>query len=309
LPELARIALHPHAQATPTLVIFLGLASAGFFLGVPPFHSWLERAMRPTLAPLTGFAGLLGALILARSSFTLFPHSQVELSQILLWAGALSLVCTLIFLLSAKELSTFSAAVGLLGTSVALAAFGSGTMQGLEAGIVLLAVRCLALPLLLLLGATLVERTGESRLAQHAGLHAVAPGFSASYAFALLSAAGLPGGAASFAALLALLGAVGRWPTLAVVGVALWCVAAVFAARGFSILRGDAPKWWSKALRLEAQGGKPQDLRAEERIWGLLLIVALLAMLFLPRLWFGSTARTLLDVFRALGAPSPTQVS
>lgn len=309
LPELARIALHPHAQATPTHVILLGLASAGLFLGVPPFHSWLERGMRPTLAPLTGFAGLLGAVILARSSFTLFPHSQVELSQILLWGGGLSLVCTLVFLLGAKELSTFSAAVGLLGTSVALVAFGSRTMQGLEAGIVMLAVRCLALPLLLLLGATLLERTGESRLAQHAGLFAAAPRLSGSYAFALLSAAGLPGGAASFAALLALLGVVGRWPTLAVIGVALWCVAAVLAARGFSIARGDAPKWWSTALRLEAQGGRPQDLRSDERVWALLLVVSLLLMLLLPRVWFGATARTLLDVFRALGAPSPTQVS
>jgi hypothetical protein len=38
-------------------------------------------------------------------------------------------------------------------------------------------------------------------------------------------------------------------------------------------------------------------------------VSALVLALAFPRFWFGSTARTLLDLFRALEAPGPTQVS
>jgi hypothetical protein len=74
-------------------------------------------------------------------------------------------------------------------------------------------------------------------------------------------------------------------------------------------VRGPRPAWWVKSLRLEAQGGRPSDLRGPELLAALVLVGALALALAFPRFWFGTTGRTLLDVFRALEPPGPTQVS
>ncbi len=307
--DLARVALHDHGEGPPRLALGLLVASAVALLGMAPVHAWTERAAHPVVAPLAGLVTTLGAAALLRGSFTLFPAERELVSSALAVLGVASLATAAAGLFGQRTLARVAASAALASGGLAALAYASRTVQGMEAAVILLAVRAVALPLVLLLGATLAERSGEPRLGAHGGLGAATPRWSLAWVFAVASAAGLPGGAATGGLLLASVGTLGRAPVdaaLLAVGVAGLTVA---FASAFAIVRGPRPAWWVKSLRLEAQGGRPSDLRGPELLAALVLVGALALALAFPRFWFGTTGRTLLDVFRALEPPGPTQVS
>ncbi len=310
LPELARLALHAHeeAGAQPSAAPVWVFAVIGLFLGVVPASTWVGRAMSPALAPLAGIFGVLGAIVLGRMTVVLFPEDATYFEQGLAWAGGLTAAFGVTSVMVSRRLDQFIAGGAAIGSGIALLAWSSGTMQGFEAAIVLLSSRAVALALTLLLGSTLADRTGEPDPRAHSGLFQSAPRMSAAWGWAFASTAGIPGGAATLGWLLTLMGTLGRAPGLAVVVALIGIGSAAAMMRVFNMVGGEAPAWWRSSVRLEAHGGTPPDLRAGDWMWTLVLTCALVVMLFGARYWFGSTGRTLLDVFRALSPPGPTQV-
>ena len=189
LPELARLALHAHEDVggQPSAAPVWAFAVIGLFLGVVPASTWLGRAMSPALAPLTGIFGVLGAIVLVRMTVVLFPGDVTYFEQGLAWAGGITAAFGVASVLFARRLDHLVAGGATIGGGLALLAWSSGTLQGFEAAVVVLSSRAVALPLALLLGSAIADRTGEVDPRAHAGLFQSAPRMSVAWGWAFAS--------------------------------------------------------------------------------------------------------------------------
>jgi NADH-quinone oxidoreductase subunit M len=321
LPEIARAASHGHALAheTPRLLglppaqaaVVLAFVAFVPFLAAAPMHGWLSSlAMRRegTVAALVaGLAALIGFLGLLRFTLQIFPQEASFIASIarvvgivtLTWCGLRAAFSTDVRLLAARLASA--------GGGIVLVALGSITPQGLSAAVALTLTRATAIPLLLLAVGALVARTGGGRFARNDGFLNAAPRLALVWLTGVLGAACV--GGAFFAVFLSVIASVGTAPWSAIAFGGGLVVLGAGIGRALAILSPVVPAWWQKSPRFEPHGGVLPDLRGREISWALLLGVLLVSFLVAPRFWLGMADATVLDCFRLLASPGPTQVS
>jgi NADH-quinone oxidoreductase subunit M len=287
------------------------LAAALPLLGVLPFGGWLaalQRDVAPGVTSLVAAAlGLLGGSYLVRVGLLALPGEAAWAAPAL---AAFALVTMLLGALAAlgdREPMRLVGKLGSIGGALVLLAVASRTPQGLQAAVLLLAVRGLALPLLVLTAASFAARLGA--LADGpGGVLQTAPKLAAAWVLALLAASGLPGGAAYWGALEALVGVLARTPAVGVVAALAVTLGAAAHLRGVGRASASPDPRWRASDRLAAHGGKVPDLFHRELAWVLPLGAALLALAFFPRAVSSTTDTLVIDAQPALDPPGPTQI-
>jgi NADH-quinone oxidoreductase subunit M len=324
IPEIARSSAHGHAVHVDAVGTLLGLpierglavlvitAAVALAPGMP-LASWLADVVtehEPFVGALVAsVASLVSVAVLLRILVPLLPQASHWAEHAVLALGATTAILASLSAIFAREAPRAVGELAVAGGGIALLAPLSLTPQGLTAGVALAVTRALALPLLILVVGALVSRTGELRIAKLGGLFRSAPRLAVALALAIVAAGLLPGGSGFWGASLALHGWVGQSPHLALLAFFAVAATAVAHARLGRLLVGEPPPGLSASPSLEPHGGRVPDVFRDERPWLVLLAVAVIVIAFAPRLVLGPTAPTVLDVFRVLDAPGPTQVA
>lgn len=318
LPEIVRHGLHLHegdaswlGLPTPRAAWAFAAVAALPLLGLLPFHGWSSALVRDTAPGVAALAmaslGAIGGALLLRIALVLLPGESAWGTPALL---ALSLGTALLLGLAALGEPDPKRLVGRLSAlsgALVVVALCSRTAQGLQAAVLLITARTLALPLLVLTAEAFARRLGA--LERHTGgVAATAPKLAALWVLALLAASGLPGGASFWGVWLGLSGVVARTPAAGFVAIAAVAVVALAHLGGFGRASRQADPAWRTSERLASHAGKVPELFPRELVWAVPLAVALLALAVLPRS-VGSTTDTLvIDALPAIDPPGPTQI-
>ncbi len=170
---------------------FLGYGTKA---GIFPLHSWLPDAHSEAPAPSSA---ILSGSLLNCSLFAIFRISQIVMatplsqldSQLILWAGAITVVAASFFLIrqySLKRLFAYSSIenVGLMVVAIGL---NSGPLFFLQA-----LNHSIAKVSLFLLSGNVIQATGKKHMPQQSGLMASAPGWAVLMAMAVFAGTGAP---------------------------------------------------------------------------------------------------------------------
>ncbi len=186
------------AEANWAARIAIGLFTAGLFIkgGVVPFHGWLPGAY--TAAPasvsvllagiVTKVSGIYGILRLAIS---VFPPS-VSLNEILLLAGAASMVMGALAALRQKDIKGLLAYSSISQVGYIILGLGCGTPLGVAAAILHLFNHSIFKSLLFINAAAVEQSTGTTDMSRLGGLGSRMPATSTTSVIGLLSTAGIP---------------------------------------------------------------------------------------------------------------------
>ena len=190
-----------------------------------------------------------------------------------------------------------------------LVGIGSCTPQGIAAALHVTVALALVGGLWALLVNALGMRAGTFEMRQLGGLAEHAPRFAA---FALVSAfvsMGLPGLAGFWGPFLAVTGALPRHPALALL-TALGIVVLATVQMGVMgrMLFGTAPAMSNKGKSLEAFGVPFPDLRRDELLVALPIVVLLVVVGISPRTLFSLMDAVILDLHRLVDVAGATQV-
>lgn len=318
LPEIVRHGLHSHEGEASWLglpVVRAAWASAAVaalpLLGLLPFHGWSSALLRDTAPGAAALAiaslGAIGGALLSRVALVLLPGEAAWGAPALL---ALSLGTALLLGLAAlgePDPRRLAGRLSALSGALVVVAIASRTAQGLQAAVLLITARTLAMPLLVLTAEAFSRRLGTLER-REGGVAATAPKLAALWVLALLAASGLPGGASFWGVWLGLSGTVARTPSLGFVAIAAVALVALAHLGGFARASKQADPAWRTSERLASHAGKVPELFPRELVWAVPLAVALLALAVLPRS-VGSTTDTLvIDALPALDPPGPTQI-
>ncbi len=318
LPEIVRHGLHSHDGEASWLglpVVRAAWASAAVaalpLLGLLPFHGWSSALLRDTAPGAAALAiaslGAIGGALLSRVALVLLPGEAAWGAPALL---ALSLGTALLLGLAAlgePDPRRLAGRLSALSGALVVVAIASRTAQGLQAAVLLITARTLAMPLLVLTAEAFSRRLGTLER-REGGVAATAPKLAALWVLALLAASGLPGGASFWGVWLGLSGTVARTPSLGFVAIAAVALVALAHLGGFARASKQADPAWRTSERLASHAGKVPELFPRELLWAVPLAVALLALAVLPRS-VGSTTDTLvIDALPALDPPGPTQI-
>lgn len=197
------------------LMIFAGLF-IGFGVKMPvfPLHGWLPLAHVEAPSPisilLSGALLKMGSYGLIRASETL-PGAMLAVKDGLATLALVSLVYGSVLAWRQTDLKRMVAYSSVAHMGVVLLGIATLNVTGLGGAVFQMTAHGLAAALLFLLVGALYERTHTRQLGEIGGLLTRAPRLTFLLALALLSAAGLPGGAGFIAELHVLIGGFERW--------------------------------------------------------------------------------------------------
>lgn len=197
------------------LLIFAGLF-IGFGVKMPvfPLHGWLPLAHVEAPVPisilLSGVLLKMGSYGLIRASETL-PGAMLAVQDWLAVLALVSLAYGSVLAWRQTDLKRMVAYSSVAHMGVVLLGIATLNVTGLGGAVFQMTAHGLAAALLFLLVGALYQRTHTRELGEIGGLIARAPRMAFLLSLALLSAAGLPGGAGFMAELHVLIGGFSRW--------------------------------------------------------------------------------------------------
>ncbi|MDQ5916252.1 MAG: NADH-quinone oxidoreductase subunit [Pseudomonadota bacterium] len=197
------------------LLIFAGLF-IGFGVKMPvfPLHGWLPLAHVEAPSPisilLSGVLLKMGSYGLIRASETL-PGAMLAVQDWLAALALVSLVYGSVLAWRQTDLKRMVAYSSVAHMGVVLLGIATLNVTGLGGAVFQMTAHGLAAALLFLLVGALYQRTHTRELGEIGGLIGRAPRLTFLLSLALLSAAGLPGGAGFIAELHVLVGGFDRW--------------------------------------------------------------------------------------------------
>ena len=197
------------------LLIFAGLF-IGFGVKMPvfPLHGWLPLAHVEAPSPisilLSGVLLKMGSYGLIRASETL-PGAMLAVQDWLATLALVSLVYGSVLAWRQTDLKRMVAYSSVAHMGVVLLGIATLNVTGLGGAVFQMTAHGLAAALLFLLVGALYQRTHTRELGEIGGLIGRAPRLTFLLSLALLSAAGLPGGAGFIAELHVLVGGFDRW--------------------------------------------------------------------------------------------------
>jgi len=180
----------------------VGLCAGFFILGfglksaLVPFHAWLPDAHPSAPAPISAMlSGLLikvsGVYALTRIFFNVFGLNPA-LSQVLMYAGAISLVVGAIIALGQNDIKRMLAYSSISQIGYIILGIGLGTPLGILGGLFHLFNHAVAKSLLFLNSGSIQNATGTRSLDQMGGLAKRMPLTAATTLIGSLSIAGVP---------------------------------------------------------------------------------------------------------------------
>ncbi|MBK9445403.1 MAG: NADH-quinone oxidoreductase subunit M [Betaproteobacteria bacterium] len=278
------------------LLIFAGLF-IGFGVKMPvfPLHGWLPLAHVEAPSPisilLSGALLKMGSYGLIRASETL-PGAMLAVKDGLATLALVSLVYGSVLAWRQTDLKRMVAYSSVAHMGVVLLGIATLNVTGLGGAVFQMTAHGLAAALLFLLVGALYERTHTRELGEIGGLLGRAPRLTFLLALALLSAAGLPGGAGFIAELHVLVGGFERWGAW----VALLSLAVIVSA--------------AYALRVVGRlclGGEPHatplpDLNRSEFVAASVLAIGIVAAGVYPAPLIALSAASVREIARLFGA-------
>jgi NADH-quinone oxidoreductase subunit M len=276
-----------------------------------PLHGWSSALVRESAPGAAALAiaslGALGAVLLSRVALVLLPAESAWGAPTLLALALASAILLGLAALGERDPKRLAGRLTALSGGLVVVAIASRTAQGLQAAVLLITARTIAVPLVVLTAEAFTRRLGTLD-GREGGVAATAPKLAALWVLALLAASGLPGGASFWGVWLGLSGTVARTPTAAIVAVFAVMIVAMAHLAGFGRASRRADPAWRTSERLAAHAGKVPDLFPRELVWAVPLGLALLALGVLPRSVGTTTDTLVIDALPAIDPPGPTQI-
>ncbi|MFM1905630.1 MAG: hypothetical protein RIT32_426 [Actinomycetota bacterium] len=198
-----------------------------------PLHSWLPDAAgasNPAVAVLLiGILDKVGTYGMLRFLLPMFPDASVELAPVALTLAALSIFYGAIMAIGAKDIKRLLAYVSISHFGFIVLGIFAFTTQGISGAMFYMLSHGLSTAALFLAAGYLMQRTGSSKIDDHAGAFQTTPLLAGFILFGALSSVALPGLASFIAEFTVLLGTFTRYPVLAAVATLGIVVAAVYA--------------------------------------------------------------------------------
>ncbi len=280
----------PEAQNAIYLVLLIGF---GILISLFPFHSWAPPAYAQAPTPVTMLhAGVLkkfGLYGLIRLALPLLPEGAAHWQTLLLVLLLGNILVIGLITIAQRRLDTMLGYSSVMHMGYVFLGIASGNVIGLNGAVLLMFAHGISIALLFALSGALRDRVGSLEFdALHGGLAKKAPAMGLLFGFAAFASAGLPGFANFAAEVLVFfggfkpfldqpeagLGAL-QWTTI----LALWgvVISAVYMLRAYrNVFKGPLADSDAKSAFA--------DLSVIERVPVLLLLVALMAVGFMPAL-------------------------
>lgn len=303
LIALARDAQGGIPAATQSWIFLLLLVGFGILVSLFPFHSWAAPAYAEAPTPVTMLhAGVLkkfGLYGLIRLALPLAPAGAERWLNLLLLLLLGNILYIGLVTIAQRKLDRLLGYSSVMHMGYAFLGIAAGNSLGVSGAVLLMFAHGLSIALLFALAGWMRERFGELDLERLGGLGKPLPKLGLIFGFATFASIGLPG-FANFAAEVAIFfgafkgeAAGMTWIRWATIG-ALWgvVISAVYMLRAYrSLFMGPRPE------RLDT----PADLSWGFRVPVLLLLVALLAVGFMPEL-LNQFIRPAVDTLLSLNA-------
>ncbi len=289
IAELIALAKNPETGIAEDLqprIFLLLLIGFGVLVSLFPFHSWAAPAYAEAPAPVAMLhAGVLkkfGLYGLIRVALPIVPAGAEALANLVL----ILLLGNIIFLgfvtIAQKSLDRMLGYSSVMHMGYVFLGIAAGNHLGLSGAVLLMFAHGVSIALLFALSGWLREKYGTLEFAKLGGIAKQVPKIGLLFGFAAFAAAGLPGFANFAAEVEIFIGAFSgdadklspiQWTTI----IALWgvVISGVYMLRAYrSIFMGPLPQ------KLEA----PDDLTWSFRLPLLILLIALMAVGFVPEL-------------------------
>ena len=279
-PEMA---IGAEAQKWTFLVLLVGF---GVLVSLFPFHSWAAPAYAEAPAPVSMLhAGVLkkfGLYGLIRVATPILPEGAEALTNLVLILLLGNIIYLGLVTIAQKRLDRMLGYSSVMHMGYVFLGIAAGNQIGLSGAVLLMFGHGLSIALLFALAGWMRERFGTLEFDKLGGLATSLPRLGLLFGFAAFAAAGLPGFANFAAEVEVFFGAFSkggeeigwlRWTTI----IALWgvVISAVYMLRAYrKLFFGPSPE----SLK------ETQDLTWISRIPMLILLVALIAVGFVPEL-------------------------
>lgn len=304
------IALRAHLTANPLAVTLQnnigGLLIFGFGILVSlwPLHTWapLGYGAAPSSAAML-HAGVLkkfGLYGLVQVAWPLLPSGLAHWSHPLAWLAVLGNVLLVGFItIAQRDLKQMIGYSSVMHMGYAFLGIAAGTVAGVGGVVLLMVAHGLSVALLFLLATSIHHRTQTFAMDEMGGLAQKTPVLAAFFAAATFASIGLPGFANFWGELVIFVALWKFSPVITVLAVAGVIISAIYGLRSVArIFFGEATEHMTRVAAAQA----PLDLRWNEKIPALILLLALLFIGFWPK--------SLSNATQAALAPSvPVQVA
>lgn len=311
--NMADIALKAPALAGEAPLMTLAtvyLAAFGMKAAAFPLNAWLPASYHtPRIVVSALFGAILtkiGIYSLLRTLVLLFPEQGAELSGLIAWVAALTVMLGVMGALAQADIRRIFGFIVVSGIGIMLAGLAIGTVTALAGTIFYAAHSMLAMAALYILAGTMRRIAGSNDLTKIAGLYALAPALAAAGLILVLAVAGLPPGS-------------GLWPKVYLVRAALdegyWWLALAILASGLlttlALGRVFTLGFWRPATDATSLSFVDADMRVAYAALAILL-VPILAMGLWPEPFLQVAQRAaegLIDPVAYIGGVFPSEVA
>jgi multicomponent Na+:H+ antiporter subunit D len=280
MADIAMKAQTAPADAPLMTLATLYLAAFGMKAAAFPLNAWLPASYHtPRIVVSALFAAILtkiGIYSLLRTLVMIFPVQGAELSSVIAWVAALTMMLGVIGALAQSDIRRIFGFIVVSGIGVMMAGIALGSQTGVAGTIVYAVHSMLAMAALYILAGTMRRIAGSSDLAKLSGLYASHPLLAGMALILILSVAGLPPGS-------------GLWPKVYLVKASLdggsWWLALAILASGLlttlALGRIFTLAFWRPQIEAREVGA---EAVADARLGHLALGILLVPMLALG-LW------------------------
>lgn len=278
----------PMEEGAQAVVFGLLLLGFGILVSLFPFHSWAPDAYTEAPTPVSMLhAGVLkkfGLYGLIQLGALLLPAGLAHWAPVLFWLALGNILLIGFVTMSQRHLKamlSYSSVMHMGPCFLGIFAFAlsGGDTAGLGAAVVMMFAHGLSVALLFALSHAIYRRTGTLEFAENGGLAKYAPVLGGFFVAATMASIGLPG-FANFWGELGIFVSLGQLPA--------WKLALVVSSIVISAIYGlravAAIFFGSASENTASRGEKIRDISHAERLVAVVLLTALVAVGFYPRL-------------------------
>ncbi len=308
-----RAAIAEQGLSTVAQQNIFGLLMFGFGILVSlwPLHTWapLGYGAAPSSVAML-HAGVLkkfGLYGLIQIALPLLPQGANHWATILATLAVVGNVLVVgIITIAQKDLKQLVGYSSVMHMGYAFLGVACISTIGIGGVVFMMVAHGFSAALLFLLSTSIYHRTQTFDLEEMGGLVKHAPVLSAFFVAATLASIGLPGFANFWGELTIFVAAWKAFPTLTVISIAGVVISAIYGLRAAArVFFGPQTEAFDKVL-----AEKPAtDLGWSEKLPALLLLVGLLVLGFWPKAFSGAINDSVIEVYSAAAAVTPTDVA
>ncbi len=278
--------MNPMRDSTQTTIFGLLMFGFGILVSLWPFHTWapLGYGAAPSSVSML-HAGVLkkfGLYGLVQIALPLVPAGAMEWAPMLAWLALGNIIIIGLITLAQRDLKQMVGYASVMHVGYGFLGVACLSVLGAGGAVLFMVAHGLSVSLLFLLTTSIHHRTGTFDMDQMGGLAQKAPVLAAFFLTAVLASIGLPGpGLLNFWGELTIFMAVydhAQWMVVpAVLGVV---ISAIYGLRAVGrVFYGPA----TEAFQCHQQGRVIEDLRWNERIPAIILLVTLIGLGIWPK--------------------------